>query len=78
MHSCTHPNLFGRGERERERERATIFWAWREREERVKWLYVDGHYVDCHLCRASLSCHLRRIVTNVDTNVGCRLRRIVV
>jgi hypothetical protein len=39
----------------------------------VRWLSVDGHVVDCHLRRTSLSCHN---VINVDTNVDCRLGRI--
>ncbi len=43
----------------------------------VRWLTVDGHSVDCHLGRMLLVCHLRRNVINVDTNVDCRLRRIV-
>jgi len=38
----------------------------------VRWLSVDGHSVDCHLGRAPLNCHLRRIVINVDTYVDCR------
>jgi hypothetical protein len=38
----------------------------------VRWVYVDGHIVDCHLFRVSLSCHLRGNVINVDTYVDCR------
>ncbi len=44
----------------------------------VRWFSIDGHIVDCHLCRALLSCHLGRVLINVDTNVDCRLRRIEV
>jgi len=38
----------------------------------VRWLYVDQHYVVCHLRRALLSYNLRRNVINVNTNVDCR------
>jgi hypothetical protein len=43
----------------------------------VRWLSVDGHYVDCHLGRMLLVCHLRCNVINVHTNVNCHLHRIV-
>ncbi len=37
----------------------------------VRWLSVDRHFVDCHLGRAPLNCHLHHIVINVDTFVDC-------
>ncbi len=39
---------------------------------KVRWLSVDGHFVDCHIGRMLLVCHLGHVVINVDTNVDCR------